>query len=97
MGVSAANAKRTDASAARVRIAMPLRELRAHVKRAVFEIDQRIRAFEMKARRNDFVLESENSFDQPGNARSGIQMADVGFYRPIAQRRVRAARPREKA
>ena len=40
----------------------------------------------MQVRRDEAVLEHQRCFDQPGYARAGFEVPDVGFHRPDQQR-----------
>src|SRR6185436_19031150 len=50
-------------------------------KRAARKIDRRVGLLEMQAWGNLFVLQRQNGLDQPGDAGSDRQVADVGFHR----------------
>src|ERR1043166_1428843 len=81
MRVRAADAERTHARPARRRAPFPIRKLRIHVKRAVREIYLRIRGFEVQAGWEFLVVQREHGFDQTGDTRGGVEMADVGLHR----------------
>ncbi len=79
--VCAADAERTHAGPARRPAVFPFRKLCADKERAVREINFRIRRFKMQARRNFFMVQRQRGFDQAGDARRRVEMADAAFHR----------------
>ena len=59
------------------------------------EIDLRIGSGKVEARRNLPVLQREDCLDQARHACGGIEMADVRFTEPIAQKPDRAVDERK--
>ena len=52
-----------------------------HTKFPILEIDVGIRLFEVQVWRHLAMVENERGLDDPGNARSRFEMANVGFHR----------------
>ena len=81
MRVGAAYAQRGDAGAARRTGAGPIGKLVVDVEWAALELDVGIDLLEVKAGGNLCVFEREHGLDQAGDARGGVQMADIRLER----------------
>ena len=80
VGIGAADAERADPGPTGRVVRAPLAQLVIHKKRAVGEIDFRIRPPEVQAGRQLLVLQSEHGFDQTGDAGGGIKVTDVALH-----------------
>ena len=81
VGVGAAHAESVDASAPGTVSRLPGHGCGVDEERARGEVDLRVGPLEVQARRNRPVLQREHRFDQAGDPRRGVEMADVGLHR----------------
>ena len=84
MGIGATHAQRIDARAARMAAALPWRQRVIHPEGRGVEIDGRVRRLIPQRGRDLLIVQGQSHFDQAGDARSGVGVADVGFHRPDA-------------
>src|SRR5262245_15053280 len=79
MRIGPAQSERADASAARrvARSDLPLTEAVVDEEWRVRKIDFRVGPLEVQAWRQLTVLQRKNCFDQPRNARGGVEMPDI--------------------
>src|ERR1700722_13339606 len=99
--VRPANAERADARSSRCSVALPLRKFRIHVKRTAFEIELRIRLFEVESRRKHSIADNMRSVNQSRYARGDIEMAYVRLRHThraeMFSRSMRAKRLRQRS
>ncbi len=98
VGVGAADAQRVDGRPARR--GSPAGHGRHSVltKKGVFgEVDGRVGAAEMEARRQRLVLQGQGRLDQPGHAGGRLQVAEVGLHRADGAELLVFGVPRRKA
>ncbi len=80
--VRAPDPERAHPRAARdVAHARPVGQGRVDAERAGLEIDARVRAREVEARRERAVLERQHRLDEPGHPGRRVQMADIALHR----------------
>src|SRR5258708_2600300 len=82
MCIRSAKTKRTDACAPRPFDGWPRLRLLDHVKGAAIQLDLRSGPPEVKAWRNQGVLEREHRLDKSCNPGACIKVADIGFHGP---------------
>src|SRR5262245_3620271 len=80
-GVGAAEAEGIDGSDPRRVPARPLPELALHPNAEAVEIDMRIGALEVQARRNFSLPHAQSGLDQPRDAGRRLEVADIGLDR----------------
>ena len=81
MGVGAAHAEGTYTGPAWHRGAWPFSQRGNRDKRAVLEIDARVRSLEMEQSRDLLVLQLQHGLDQAGHSGGHVEMPDMGLCR----------------
>src|SRR5689334_18339983 len=82
VSIRSAKSERTERCPSRTRgIDCPLLRNHWHVKRAVREIDMRIRVTEVNLWNDATMAKAEEHFQQPCNACRAESMSDIGFHR----------------
>src|SRR5690242_2549062 len=81
MDIGATHAQRINARSPGLFAARPGTELGIDIKGALFKIDLRIGRLIMQAGWDLFVFERHYGFDQRSNARSAVEVADIGLDR----------------
>src|ERR1041385_3228642 len=77
--VSASQADNVYTGAANNIASLPLNGLCAHKEWAVFKINVGVRTFKVENRRNQLMLERQSRLDHAGDARSTVEVTDVGL------------------
>src|SRR5258705_8406637 len=80
-GVRATEAERVDGCYSRPVSARPRPELMLHANAKAVEIDVRVWALEMQARRNRSLSHAQGRLDQPGDSSRRFKVADIGLDR----------------
>ena len=80
MGIRAADPERVDPGPTRPFAARPVCQAVIHAEGAVVEINGRIGLFEVQAGRQLAVMQRQGGLDQAGDARGGVQMADIRLH-----------------
>ena len=79
--IGAADAEGADGGSAQMPLRLPCAECRVDEEWAAGKIDLGVRLAEVEAWRQLPVFQGQNGLDQTGDARRGIEVADVGFDR----------------